>query len=306
MAEQLLDVMRANHQISQAQYEKLKKKAEAQSAAQRRTEKEYNQLKRQVEEQRASVENQRAVTETQYQELKQQAEQQKQAEQAAIAQQIEAKTSGKNVYTYNQQQETGTGNGGGLAFNMSGISVNIGGFIEAAGLYRTRDENSDIGSTFNGIPLRNNPAYYEDESRFSARQSRLSILVQGSPCPTLHLSGYYEMDFLGDAQTGNSTESNSYNMRIRHLYTTADWDTYGLHLLGGQTWSLATMNAKGIIPRTEDVPLTIDAQYVPGFDWTRQPQFRLVKDWDKTWWLGVSVENPQSTSSTQVNSVPTN
>ena len=45
-----------------------------------------------------------------------------------------------------------------------------------------------------------------------------------------------------------------------------------------QNWSLATMNTNGITPRNENIPLTIDAQYVVGFDWQRTPQFRIAKD----------------------------
>jgi hypothetical protein len=56
------------------------------------------------------------------------------------------------------------------------------------------------------------------------------------------------------------------------------------------------MNGEGIIPRKEVTPLTIDAQYVPGFTWARQPQFRIVKDFDKKFWLGLSVENSQTTT----------
>ena len=36
----------------------------------------------------------------------------------------------------------------------------------------------------------------------------------------------------------------------------------------------------GIVPRQENVPLTIDAQYVVGFNWERQAQLRVVKDFD--------------------------
>lgn len=190
---------------------------------------------------------------------------------------------------------------GGLTFNMKGITVNLGGFIEAAGIYRTRNLNSDMSSQFNKLPLSNQTGYYQDETRFSARQSRLSLLVKGDVDPTTHLAGYYEMDFLGAANSANSKESNSYNPRIRHLYATADWDDLGLHLLGGQTWSLATLNNKGITPRNEVTPLTIEAQYVPGFTWTRQPQFRIVKDFDKTFWLALSVENPQTVSAANTN-----
>ena len=121
-----------------------------------------------------------------------------------------------------------------------------------------------------------------DEFRLSARQSRASLLAKGDVDPVTHLAGYIEVDFLGAAQTANSNESNSYKPRIRHVYATFDQDDWGAHVLAGQTWSLITMNTKGIIPRQEDIPLTIDAQYVPGFIWARQPQLRFVKDFGKS------------------------
>jgi len=184
----------------------------------------------------------------------------------------------------------------GVTMNLKGITVNLGGFLEAASIYRSKNLNSDLPSPLQKLPLSNLPGYYQDETRFSARQSRLSLLVKGDVNPDIHLAGYYEMDFLGAANTANSNESNSYNPRIRHLYTTADWDKAGLHLLAGQTWSLVTMNGKGITPRTEVTPLGIEAQYVPGFTWARQPQVRIVKDWDQKYWLGLSVENGQTTT----------
>ena len=56
------------------------------------------------------------------------------------------------------------------------------------------------------------------------------------------------------------------------------------------------MNGKGISARNEVIPPTIEAQYVPGFVWARQPQICLVKDFDdKQAWLAVSLENPQTT-----------
>src|SRR6202008_888165 len=93
-------------------------------------------------------------------------------------------------------------------------------------------------------------------------------------------------------------ESNSYNPRIRNLYGTMDWDYSGWHLLVGQNWSLLTLNSKGISPRNEVPPPSIDAQYVPGFAWARQPQVRIVKDFaDKQYWLALSLGNPQATFS---------
>ena len=183
---------------------------------------------------------------------------------------------------------------GGLNMKMKGINLNFGGFIAAESVYRTMNQNSDIASSFQNLPRTDQTAYYQDETRMTARQTRLSILATGDVNPEVHLAGYYEMDFLGAAGTSNSKESNSYVPRIRHLYTTADWDSLGLHLLAGQTWSLVTMNNKGITPRNEVTPLGIEAQYVPGFSWARQPQLRIVKDFDKKLWLALSLENAQT------------
>ncbi len=66
--------------------------------------------------------------------------------------------------------------------------------------------------------------------------------------------------------------------------------------MAGQSWSLVTLFKSGLIPRQENVPLTIDAQYVPGFDWLRNPEIRIVKDWDKKVWLGIEAASPQAVS----------
>ena len=43
----------------------------------------------------------------------------------------------------------------------------------------------------------------------------------------------------------------------------------------------------------ETPPIVIDANYVVGFDRTRNWQLRLVEDWNKVAWFGISVESPQ-------------
>lgn len=179
--------------------------------------------------------------------------------------------------------------------SYKGVNITLGGFLAAESVYRSAQEGADIASNYSAIPYKNVQTAHMNEFRMSARQSRLSALVQGDVSPDTHLAGYIEMDFLGGAQTANSNESNSFNPRMRNVYMTADWDTSGLHLLAGQNWSLLTLNSKGMLPRTELTPPQIDAQYVPGFTWARQDQIRLVKDWDKTYWLGISLENPQTT-----------
>ncbi|MEO8811612.1 MAG: hypothetical protein ABI376_01705 [Caulobacteraceae bacterium] len=181
--------------------------------------------------------------------------------------------------------------------HIKGATLTLGGFVEAAAIYRSHNTESDISTNFNSLPYGNSIVGRTSETRFTARQSRISGLAEGDVSPRIHLKGYGEFDFQAAAQTANSNQTNSYNPRIRQLYTSVDWDRdgYGLHFLAGQAWSLATMNAKGITPRNELTPPQIDAQYVPGFVFTRQPQFRLAVDFDKSYWLAVSLENPQTT-----------
>ncbi len=179
-------------------------------------------------------------------------------------------------------------------FHLNGITITPGGFFAMEGVYRSRDQGADFDTPFGGIPEYNSPLAHLNELRGTARQSRVSVLVQGNYNPDVLVSGYAELDFLGAANTANSNESNSYNPRIRHMYATIDWMGEGFHILGGQTWSLVTLNTKGITPRNEDIPLTIDAQYVVGFNWTRTPQFRLVKNFGSQFWLAASAEMPQT------------
>ena len=185
-----------------------------------------------------------------------------------------------------------------------GVTLTLGGFGALESVYRTRNETADLASTFSGIPFNNSSVGQTSEFRFSARQSRITALVQGDVNPDTHLAFYGELDFLGAAQTANSNETNSYTPRMRVLYNQIDWDNLGLHLLAGQNWSLVTMQAKGITPRNEAIPPTIDAQYIPGFSFTRQPQLRVTKDFGTTLRLAVSVENPQTTSFTSPTAYP--
>lgn len=181
--------------------------------------------------------------------------------------------------------------------HLNGITITPGGFFAGEGVWRSRNLQSDIGSSFIGIPLGTSPLYYMSEARLSGRQSRISFLVEGQVNPATLLSGYTEADFLGNG-SGNSNESNSFDLRIRAFYAHLDQTDWGFHLLAGQNWSLATTNArnfKGATPRGEIIPPTIDAQYITGFVWKRQPQFRFTKDFGEQVWAAVSIENPQTT-----------
>jgi hypothetical protein len=185
----------------------------------------------------------------------------------------------------------------GLPSWFDGIRVSMAGsFIDLDGAWREHSEvangSSDAPFGSPGIPLQNSAIWNEREARFSAQQSRIALKVSGDIDPNQHLKAYYEMDFLGASTDANNRESNSFTPRIRQVYGEYDNDIYHLHAVAGQAWSLATQNRVGMLPGSENVPLTIDAQYVVGYDWLRNPQARFVYDWGKIGWFGLSIEQP--------------
>jgi hypothetical protein len=172
------------------------------------------------------------------------------------------------------------------------VKVTLGGFLAAESVWRQRNEVADIGSNFGAIPYRFSPLYHENEFHGTARQSRIALLAEGQLDPAQQLAGYFEVDFLGVGNTSNYNESNSWAPRLRQAYGSYDNTDWGFHVLAGQAWSMITQNQVAIAPRRENIPLTIDASYVDGFNYTRNWQIRLVKDFGPVASFGVSVENP--------------
>ncbi|RDS85725.1 carbohydrate porin [Dyella psychrodurans] len=236
-----------------------------------------------------------------------QTEAQTQTAQAVQATQAQVAATQTQVQAAATQIKTGDTLGG-----TGGVKWTFGGFLAAESAYRSRDTADDVATKFTAIPFLGGTSTApintssgattsypvtnakNDQFLYSARQSRLSIKAEGDINDSTHVTGYYETDFLGGAQTANMNESNSFNLRVRQLWSSVDWNDYGLHVLAGQAWSLLTLDSVGITPLKEVLPPTIDAQYNVGFTWARQTQLRIVKDWNKVWWLGLSVENPQT------------
>ncbi len=188
--------------------------------------------------------------------------------------------------------------------SIGGFNLQWGGFIESAGIFRSGNQTADVGSSFStGIPFSANINDHTSEFRQSARQSRLSLLTTDEPDKDTKLTSYFETDFLGAAPTANSNESNSYNLRIRQAFAEYDRSDLGFSLVGGQAWSLATLDTSGLYPRREAVPLTIDAQYNVGFNWMRVPQIRLVENFAPGLWGAISFENPAALTYGGANSV---
>ena len=180
------------------------------------------------------------------------------------------------------------------AFMAGPVKVTLGGFVELMVVNRSRNEAADWASNFNAlIPFPQSPNYNLSEFHLTERQSRFSALAQGpGDDPNIAAEAYLEGDFGAAPSNGNNNESTSFSPRVRHFYADYWRKDAGWYLLFGQTWSLLTQNKVGINPRQENIPLTIDGQYVPGFNWTRTPQLRFVKTFGETVAFGLSLENP--------------
>jgi hypothetical protein len=179
-----------------------------------------------------------------------------------------------------------------LAIHYKGITITPGGFLEAATIFRTHNENGDVTSTFANIPFGGTANSHLSEFRGTARQSRIALLGEGKT-GAWKLSGYYEADFLGAAPTANELESSSFNLRQRQLWGQAE-SNGGFSFLAGQSWSLMTTNRKGMTVRQEFIPLTIDSQYVVGYNWARQWGLRFTKNFNNGVWAAFSIENPET------------
>jgi hypothetical protein len=177
--------------------------------------------------------------------------------------------------------------------HYKGVNITPGGFIAAETVFRNRAESADINTQFTGIPYPGNALSKVTENSFSARQSRLTLLVD-SKVGNAKVSGYYEGDFLGAGTTSNNRQTNSYVFRQRQIWAQAAFEN-GWSFTGGQMWTLATEDKKAMSNLREDLPMMIDPNYVVGFTWARQYGFRVVKDFGGKFALGVAVESPQAT-----------
>ena len=167
-----------------------------------------------------------------------------------------------------------------------------GSFIAAETVWRQGATGGGINTPFTSVPLQ-----YADDAQISefygsGRQSRLAFKATGK-LPSMTLTGYYEMDWLGAGITSNNNQSNSYVMRQRQLWADAKLNN-GWDFSGGQGWSLVTETTQGLTRGSEILPATIDAQYNAGFVWTRQYSFRATKSFGKKFFIGASAENAET------------
>lgn len=175
---------------------------------------------------------------------------------------------------------------------FGGVRFSLWGWLEAAGVFRDHNTVNDMLTVFNAIPYPYSPLYKEHELHGTARQSQVSLLAEGNIDSAQKLAAYFQLDFLAVGQESNYLVTNDWPLRLRHAYATYDNENWGFHLLAGQEWSMMMPNEVGIVPRKELIPLTINANYLVGYQFTDNWQIRFVKDFDKKVWLGLSLENP--------------
>ncbi len=172
------------------------------------------------------------------------------------------------------------------------VRITPGGYVEAATVFRSHNENADVGSVLNNVPLAGTANSRLSEFRPSARGTRLATLVETN-FPNFKGSGYVEVDFQGAAPTANQVQTSGFNLRQRQLWAQLEFDN-GISFLAGQSWSLLTTSRKGLAPRQELVPTVIDSQYNAGFNYARHLGFRVTKNFGNKVWAAFAVENPQT------------
>jgi len=176
--------------------------------------------------------------------------------------------------------------------HFKGITITPGGYMAAETTWRSHATGADEPTPFSAIPYEHADAYSLSEFYAGARHSRIFFEAKGKT-PFGTIRGYDEADFLGSGTSSNANQSNSYVLRQRVIFAEAALN-HGWTFAGGQLWSLASEGKVGIKSDSSNTatPQTIDPNYSPGFVWTRQYGFRVVKSFKKAA-FGVAAENPE-------------
>ena len=179
-----------------------------------------------------------------------------------------------------------------LEFHLGNALFRVGGFIDATAFFRTTNVGSGIGTSFGGIPYANSTAGRLTETRFTAQNSRITLMFQ-TPVGSANVKAYVESDFLGFQPSNAFQTSNSDSLRLR-LYW-AQVTTGKFEFLAGQTWSFLVPNRQALSPMPGDLfyTLNMDTNYQVGLPWTRALEFRFIYHASKEWAMGVALENPQ-------------
>lgn len=178
-----------------------------------------------------------------------------------------------------------------LSFKIGGADFTPGGFMDFTTIFRSTNVGS-LGTNFFAIPFSNSPQGQLTETRFTAQNSRVSLKAHDKFGEN-DVTGYVEIDFLGNDATNVFVTSNSHTLRQRLYWV--DVRRHKWEILAGQSWSWLTPNRVGLSPVPADVFYSqdMDFNYQVGLTWTRAPQFRVAYHANDNWIFGVALENPE-------------
>jgi hypothetical protein len=186
-----------------------------------------------------------------------------------------------------------------MSFRIGGVDFTPGGFVDFSNYWRSTNVGSGYGTSFNTIPFNNTSAGGLTEDHITAVNSRLNLKL------TSHVAGgdvlgYVETDFNGNQPTNLLINRNGATLRLRLFF--ADYRRDKWEILAGQDWTLLTPSRLGIpaLPQLEDVTYLVDSNNSVGLVSARQPQVRFVYHPTQYWSMGLSVENPDQYTGSNV------
>jgi hypothetical protein len=179
-----------------------------------------------------------------------------------------------------------------LSFKIGGAEFTPGGFMDFTAIFRSENTGNPGGTNFFAIPFSNTIGGHLTETRFSAQNSRISLKAH-EKFGENDVTGYYEIDFLGNDAANVFVTSNSHTMRQRLYFV--DVKRHKWEILAGQSWSWLTPNRSGLSPYPSDVfySQNMDFNYQVGLTWTRAPQVRFAYHPNDHWAMGIALENPE-------------
>jgi hypothetical protein len=176
-----------------------------------------------------------------------------------------------------------------LAFK--GVRLTPGGFVDFTAYWRQHATNSGPATMFNAIPLGNAYAGVGGLTEYgqTARVSRLTLRADSEAGKT-KLTGYFEGDFSGISQA-NPNQTDSWPFRVRQAWGRAKFDN-GWTVTAGQEWNLMTMNRRGAESDAVWIPNVLDTNYIVGFNWGRQAEFKVAKTLPQNITFAVALTEP--------------
>ena len=187
-----------------------------------------------------------------------------------------------------------------LAIHYKNLAIIPGGFLAAESVFRTRNENADMGSDFANLPFDGTANAHLSEFHMSARATRPSVMLK-TEYKGIKITGFEEFDGYG-VTAANEVKSNSFSPRQRQLWIRLD-NKNGWSFTAGQMWSLMVRHSQGMQTGQEDSAPgdIIEGSFILGHVWERQTGYRIVKNFNDKVWVGFAAENPQTTySSTNI------